>query len=186
MLAGSHASDTSASILGGRSRMPIAVGRRVGIGFGWPFADVGVRARAAAAGIRIRSRPWDVLDRARRARGGAGACGSRPTCFKKREITLQLIERARQLGYDALMVTVDVPVGGKRERDFRNDYVIPFRFSRKNVSISLPGPAGGLAALRHGMPVLENVASFAARGDQHFGDRSSVGRFWDADFNGTA
>jgi (S)-mandelate dehydrogenase len=78
---------------------------------------------------------------------------------------------------------VDVPVGGKRERDFRNDYVIPFRFSRKNVLDFASRPGWWIAALRHGMPVLENVASFAPEATNVSEIASSVGRFWDAGFN---
>jgi L-lactate dehydrogenase (cytochrome) len=37
-----------------------------------------------------------------------------------RDVGLAAIERARQAGYSALVVTVDTPVAGMRERDFRN------------------------------------------------------------------
>ena len=183
MLAGVARIDTSASILGGRSSMPIAVGPTGGIGFGWPFADVGVARAAAAAGIPYTLSTMATSSIERVAREAGGRLWFQAYVFKKREITLQLIERARQLGYDALMVTVDVPVGGKRERDFRNDYVIPFRFSRKNVLDFASRPGWWLAALRHGMPVLENVASFAPEATNVSEIASSVGRFWDADFN---
>ena len=51
MLSGVGRIDTSATILGARAELPIAVGPTGGIGFGWPFADVGVARAAAAAGI---------------------------------------------------------------------------------------------------------------------------------------
>src|SRR5437879_12304530 len=51
MLSGVARIDTSATILGARSRLPIAIGPTGGIGFGWPFADVGVARAAAAAGL---------------------------------------------------------------------------------------------------------------------------------------
>ena len=183
MLTGVARIDTAASILGGRSNMPIAVGPTGGIGFGWPFADVGVARAAAAAGIPYTLSTMATSSIERVAREAGGRLWFQAYVFKKREITLQLIERARQLGYDALMITVDVPVGGKRERDFRNDYVIPFRFSRKNVLDFASRPGWWLAALRHGMPVLENVASFAPEATNVSEIASSVGRFWDADFN---
>ncbi len=158
MLTGVAQIDTSTNILGARSNLPIAIGPTGGIGFGWPFADVGVARAAAAAGI-----PYTLSTMA--------------------TSSIELIERARQLGYDALMVTVDVPVGGKRERDFRNDYVIPFRFSRKNLLDFASRPGWWFAALRYGMPVLENVASFAPEATNVSEIASSVGRFWDAGFN---
>jgi len=183
MLTGVAQIDTSANILGARAELPIAIGPTGGIGFGWPFADVGVARAAAAAGIPYTLSTMATSSLERVAREAGGRLWFQAYVFKKREITLQLIERARQLGYDALMVTVDVPVGGKRERDFRNDYVIPFRFSRKNVLDFASRPGWWLAALRHGMPVLENVASFAPEATNISEIASSVGRFWDADFN---
>ena len=36
-----------------------------------------------------------------------------------------LIERARAAGYEALMLTVDIPVAGPRLRDVRNGFSIP-------------------------------------------------------------
>jgi (S)-mandelate dehydrogenase len=96
---------------------------------------------------------------------------------------MQLIERARQFGYDALMVTVDVPVGGKRERDFRNDFAIRFRFTPRNLLDFASRPGWALSVLRHGMPVLENVAGFAPEATSIAEIASSVGSFWDAGFD---
>jgi (S)-mandelate dehydrogenase len=175
--------DTSTNILGARSKLPIAIGPTGGIGFGWPFADVGVARAAAAAGNPYTLSTMATASIERIAREAGGRLWFQAYVFKKRDITLQLIERARELGYGALMVTVDVPVGGKRERDFRNDYTIPFRFSRKNLLDFASRPGWWLAVLRHGMPVLENVASFAPEATNVSEIASSIGRFWDADFD---
>ena len=47
--------------------------------------------------------------------------------WKSEEVVRDLIERARSNGYEALIVTVDVPVVGKRERDLRNGMSLPVR-----------------------------------------------------------
>lgn len=47
--------------------------------------------------------------------------------FRDRKLTESLIERARDAGYRALCLTVDVPVTGKRERDLRNGFSLPPR-----------------------------------------------------------
>jgi isopentenyl diphosphate isomerase/L-lactate dehydrogenase-like FMN-dependent dehydrogenase len=39
----------------------------------------------------------------------------------------ELLDRAADAGYTALVVTVDVPVLGKRERDLRNGFTVPLR-----------------------------------------------------------
>ena len=183
MLTGVEHIDTSAAILGARSSMPIAVGPTGGIGFGWPFADVGVARAAAAAGIPYTLSTMATASIERIAREAGGRLWFQAYIFRERDMTLGLVERARQLRYEALMVTVDVPVGGKRERDFRNDFAIRFRFTPRNVLDFASHPGWVLSVLRHGMPVLENVADLAPEAKSTAEIASSVGQYWDADFD---
>jgi isopentenyl diphosphate isomerase/L-lactate dehydrogenase-like FMN-dependent dehydrogenase len=50
-----------------------------------------------------------------------------------RETTLGLIARARRAGCTAMVVTADVPIIGKRERDFRNGMTIPPKFGHRTA-----------------------------------------------------
>ena len=45
--------------------------------------------------------------------------------WKSQDVISSLIQRAQTSGYEALIVTVDVPVVGKRERDLRNGMSLP-------------------------------------------------------------
>jgi len=47
--------------------------------------------------------------------------------WRDRGLTGEVVQRARAAGYRALAVTVDVPVGARRERDLRNGFTIPPR-----------------------------------------------------------
>jgi isopentenyl diphosphate isomerase/L-lactate dehydrogenase-like FMN-dependent dehydrogenase len=47
--------------------------------------------------------------------------------WRHREITDSLVRRAHDCGYQALVVTTDVPVSSKRERDLHNGFVLPPR-----------------------------------------------------------
>jgi (S)-mandelate dehydrogenase len=175
--------DTSTAILGGRSKLPIAVGPTGGAGFGWPFADIGIARAAATAGIPFTVSTMATASIERVAREAGGRLWFQAYIFRQREMTMSLIERARETGYEALMVTVDVPVGGKRERDFRNDFAIRFQFTPRNVLDFASRPLWVLAILRHGMPVLENVVGLAPEAKTTAEIASSVGQFWDADFD---
>ena len=53
--------------------------------------------------------------------------------WKSEEVVNSLIERARNAGYEALIVTIDVPVVGKRERDLRNGMSLPVRVRPKTL-----------------------------------------------------
>ena len=53
--------------------------------------------------------------------------------YRDREITRQLIARAEAAGYSALVITLDAPVMGNRERDRRNNFKIPKQVTLKNL-----------------------------------------------------
>ena len=175
--------DTRRRILGGEAKLPIAVGPTGGVGFAWPLGDVGIARAAAAAGIPYTLSTMATASIERIAREAGGRLWFQAYIFKKREMTLGLIERARRLDYEALMVTVDVPVGGKRERDYRNDFSIQFRYTPRNLLDFASHPGWALFTLRHGMPVLENVTDLAPEVTGAAAIASSVGKFWDAGFD---
>ena len=183
MLTGVERIDTSTTLLGGRSRMPIAVGPTGGVGFGWPYADVGVARAAAAAGIPYTLSTMATASIERIAREAGGRLWFQIYIFRDPKMTMELVERARQSGYEALMVTVDVPVGGKRERDFYNDFAIRFQFTPRNVLDFATRPLWCLDVARYGMAKLENVAGFAPEAKSTAEIASSVGQYWDADFD---
>jgi len=58
---------------------------------------------------------------------GAGRLWFQLYLWKSEDVVDSLITRAREAGYEALVVTVDVPVVGKRERDLRNGMSLPVR-----------------------------------------------------------
>jgi 4-hydroxymandelate oxidase len=54
--------------------------------------------------------------------------------YKDREITKELVSRAATAGYKALVLTVDSPILGRRERDLRNGFHLPDHLSAKNLA----------------------------------------------------
>ena len=86
------------------------------------------------------------------------------------------------------MITVDLPVGGKRERDFRNHFSIPFRFTPKNVLDFALHPRWAARVARHGMPQMETLAGLAKKAGgsskpSASAIASSVGRNYDPAFD---
>jgi 4-hydroxymandelate oxidase len=75
--------------------------------------------------------------------------------YKDRGATLGLVERAREAGCVALVLTVDAPMLGRRERDVRNGFTLPPELTIANLvaknSQSLPAQASssGLAQYFH-------------------------------------
>ncbi len=54
-------------------------------------------------------------------------------CYRDRQITRQLVERAAAAGYRALCLTVDAPLVGQRDRDTRNRFGLPSGMTWKNL-----------------------------------------------------
>lgn len=53
--------------------------------------------------------------------------------LKDRSLTTEFVERCKAAKYDSLCLTVDVPVGGNRERDKVSGMIVPPKFSLKSL-----------------------------------------------------
>jgi 4-hydroxymandelate oxidase len=54
--------------------------------------------------------------------------------YRDRGVTRELIRRALAAGCRAIAVTVDAPIAGRRERDFRNQFTFPSHLPMRNLS----------------------------------------------------
>jgi len=68
--------------------------------------------------------------------------------FRDRGLTASLVERAEAAGFEAIVLTVDAPILGRRERDIANGFSLPPHLSIACVGDAVPGDVGtsGLAA----------------------------------------
>jgi len=172
--------ETETSILGKPARLPIAIAPTGAVGFGWRGGDLAIARAAAALGIPYSLSMNATASIERIAREAPGRLWFQAYFLKQRERTFGLIERARAAGYEALIVTADVPVGGKRERDYRNDFSLPFRFTARNLLDFASRPAWALPMLFQGIPKMENLADHAPEGTDAVALASSVARNNDA------
>ena len=176
MLVDVSAVDTATTILGGPSKLPIAIAPTGAVGFGWRGGDVAIAKVAAAAGIPYSLSMSATASIEQIAREAPGRLWFQAYFLKQRDYTLGLIERARQAGYEALIVTADVQVGGKRERDYRNDFALPFRYTLRNLLDFASRPAWALDMLVNGIPVMENLRGVAPEAVDASALASSVAR----------
>ena len=61
--------------------------------------------------------------------------------WKDRERSMGLVNRAKDAGFDTLVLTVDVPVAGARLRDTRNGMTIPPSLTSRTILNAIPRPA---------------------------------------------
>ena len=62
--------------------------------------------------------------------------------WRDHALVSELAMRAERSGYEALVVTVDTPVSGRRERDIRNGFTVPFELrglERTRLAVRRPG-----------------------------------------------
>ena len=91
------------------------------------------------------------------------------------ESSLLAADRARDAGYDTLILTVDVPEVSRRIRDQKNDFNLPFKMTPNAFLDFALHPRWSLSTLANGIPKPRNFA------DQHKGfDRkaSRAGANW--------
>jgi len=176
MLVDVSAVDTATTILGGPSKLPLAIAPTGAVGFGWRGGDVAIAKVAAAAGIPYSLSMSATASIEQIAREAPGRLWFQAYFLKQRDFTFGLIERAKQAGYEALIVTTDVQVGGKRERDYRNDFALPFRYTARNLLDFASRPAWALDMLVNGIPVMENLTGLAPEAGDAPALASSVAR----------
>lgn len=72
-------------------------------------------------------------------------------------VAQRIVERAQSAGYEALVLTVDVPVGGNREADRRNSFSMPFKPTPRLVGDLLSHPLWSIRAALSERPEFPNV-----------------------------
>jgi (S)-mandelate dehydrogenase len=175
--------DTSVSLFGVRASLPLAIGPTGGIAAGRPGADLMLARAAKAFGI-----PYTLATPAgtsieRLAAEVPGRRWFQLYVVRDREFREKLVSRARDAGYEALLVTVDLPVSGKRERDPRNGFVTPYRPNWRNSHDVLLRPAWLLDLVRHGLPDMANFAGYKFSSTRMTDIATAVGREMDASFD---
>ncbi len=116
-------------------------------------------ARAAAA----RGLPYTLSTLGTRSIEEVAAVSTGPKWFqvyvwRDRGLVRDMVERAAHEGYEALLVTVDTPVFGRRERDVRRGFTLPPTIGLGTIVDGLRHPGWTWSFLRGGPITFSNVA----------------------------
>ena len=125
--------DQSTTVLGQPIASPLILAPTGFTGVFWPRAEV-VGARAAARkGVIFTLSTMSICSMEEVAAASTGPRWFQLYVWRDRGIVRSLVERAWAAGYRALVITVDTPVLGRRERDVRSGLVLPPRVTVRNV-----------------------------------------------------
>jgi 4-hydroxymandelate oxidase len=118
--------DPATTLLGSPSAFPLAIAPMAVHGIAHPDAEVATARAAASAGV-----PFTLSTMASGSIEDVAAAAPGATRWfqlyvqRDRDLSRSFVERAAAAGYAAIMLTVDVPVLGYRERDLRSGFELP-------------------------------------------------------------
>jgi isopentenyl diphosphate isomerase/L-lactate dehydrogenase-like FMN-dependent dehydrogenase len=147
------------TIVGAPSELPLLLAPTGLAGFYWPAGEIAAASAAAAAQIPFCLSTNSVAS-------VEAVAKAVPDCerwfqlyfLKDREWMQALVRRAKDAGYRALCITVDLAVQGRRERDVRNAFTMPLR-PRPRTVIDLARRPRWLAGVLLSPPRLGNFES---------------------------
>ncbi len=133
--------DLSVRILGDHTRLPFILSPTAAQRLFHPREGELAAARAAGKADLI----YAVSTLATQPVEAIAAASRAPKWFqvyawRDRSLVEGILERVRTAGFSALILTVDAPVAGNRERDPRNGFSIPPRINLKTASQALARP----------------------------------------------
>lgn len=163
ILHGEFTPDLTAALLGETHALPVGIAPVGMSGLIWPDAERHLARAATAAGIpytlsTVASQtPEDVgphLD-------GRGWFQMYPP--RDPEIRADMLRRARNAGFSVLVLTVDVPVGSRRERQVRSGLTQPPKLTPRLMAQVAIRPAWALGMAQRGMPRMRLIDEYAGQ-----------------------
>jgi L-lactate dehydrogenase (cytochrome)/(S)-mandelate dehydrogenase len=116
-------------LFGRRLALPVIIGPTGLSGLFWPGGEIAAARAAAAAGTAFCLSHGSTCTMEELAASSAGPRWMQVFVYRDRGLTREFVERAAAAGFDALVLTTDNQLVGNRERDIRNGFTIPPRFT---------------------------------------------------------
>lgn len=150
------------SVFGTDSALPLAIAPTGAAGLCWYEGELELARAAAAAGVPFTMAVGSTTPLEKVAREvPEGRRWFQVYLWENRDYMADLVRRAWEHGYEALVVTVDVGIGHNREHNYRNGYGNPFKPSYPTVRDILLKPEWMTSVLLRylattGMPRMAN------------------------------
>ena len=164
VLTGASDPDPSCELLGRKLSMPVQLAPAATQRMAHPDGELAAARAASAAGIVYCLSTLSTTSLEEVAGAAVGGRWFQLYVFRDRGITTEMLDRAAAAGYEAIALTVDTPVLGRRERDFRNAFGLPAGFHYENLlgSLARSGPAdvGESALARYFSAQLDHALTF--------------------------
>jgi (S)-mandelate dehydrogenase len=172
--------DTAIDLFGKRTALPLAIAPTGGISAGRYGAELILARSAKALGVPFTMATPSAFSIEKVAEEVGGRLWFQLYAVRDREFRSRLVNRAKSAGYEAILVTVDLPVSGKRERDPRNGFHTPYSPNWRNSKDVIFKAAWALDMLRNGLPGMANLEGYRFSAPSGTDIVTAVGREMDA------
>ncbi|MDR3537815.1 MAG: alpha-hydroxy acid oxidase [Acetobacteraceae bacterium] len=144
---------TATTLFGKPAALPLVIAPTGAAGLCWYRGEVQLARAAAKAGVPLTLSTTSMTAMETLTEFG-GRLWFQLYVWKRRDLSYEMIERAKRAGYEALIVTVDSAVPGNREYNARNGFALPFN----------PSPRFMLDVARHPSWTLGVMGRYLANG----------------------
>lgn len=149
------------TLYGKEHKMPIGIAPTGAAGMMWYQGELALARAARDAGIPFSLATGSITSMEKVAAEVGGTLWMQLYMWADRRLSHQLVRRASNAGFEALLVTVDGVVAGNREYNRRNGFSVPFKYNRRNTTDVLLHPRWMFGVLGRyiangGMPTREN------------------------------
>ena len=163
VLTGEVTPELETPFLGERWTAPFGIAPVGMSGLIWPDAERRLARLAAREGLpyclsTVASQPPEAVGP---LTGGRGWFQLYPPRAPK--VRAHMLTRIRDSGFSTLVLTVDVPVASRRERQRRGGLTQPPQLTPRLMAQVLQRPAWALGMARHGMPRMRFIESYSSR-----------------------
>ncbi len=160
VLEGEFAPELNCTLLGRDYPVPVGIAPVGMSGAVWPGAERLLAEFAAGAGI-----PYGLSTVATQTPETIGPLAGGQGWFqlyppRDPEILADMLARGRGAGFETLILTVDVPVASRRERQTRGGMTNPPKLTPRLALQSALCPAWSLGTLRHGLPRMRTLDAY--------------------------
>ena len=125
ILASTEHTDLSSELLGQRFKMPVHLAPTAIQRMTHPDGELAAYRAASATGIAYALSTLSSSSIEEVAGAATGPRWFQLYMHRERAVTASFVERAVEAGYSAILLTVDLPKTGRRERDIRNAFSQP-------------------------------------------------------------
>jgi len=158
------APDVSVTIFGQKFDAPFGVAPVGSMGLQWPGSEVPIAKAALDHNILhvLSSYSNASMEVIKPVAGPNGWFQFYPP--NKPELEDDMMNRAKNAGYEVLVVTVDIPGPTRRERDIRNGFSYPVKFGPRIIAQAAMKPEWCLGTLKYGIPEFGNLQPYFPKG----------------------